>query len=91
MTVCYISIFEMLPEHLWSSLPHFVRNAILGPACSGVSWTFVLVLTGPGTFVEQVHLGVAKGSRIPYIGRRLYLVKPQREAGLWLCSFSFGK
>lgn len=41
----------------------------------------VLVLTGPGTFVEQVHLGVAEGSRIPYIGRLYFLVRPQREAG----------
>lgn len=41
----------------------------------------VLVLTGPGTFVEQVHLGVTEGSRIPYIGRLSFLVRSQREAG----------
>lgn len=32
--------------------------------------------------MEQVHLGVTEGSRIPYIGRRLsFLVRSQREAG----------
>lgn len=40
----------------------------------------VLVLTGPG-FVKQVHLGVAEGSYILYIWRRLYFTSKASEGG----------
>lgn len=81
VTVCYLSIFGNAARTPVILPSPCVRNVVVGPACSPwLAWTFVLVLTGPGTAVQHTHLGVPD-FRITYSRRGAW-----REAGyLALC------